>query len=98
MLGAPKALFGSRSIGGQVLRLFDRQDLLRVRLFVFTFHVFAYTRLAACETNTPLSPRASIPVILSLSKDAPAGHDNWVVGDEPYVSLHLVGADAYAAK
>lgn len=24
------------------------------------------------------------------------GHDSWVVGDEPYVSLHFVGSDAYA--
>ncbi len=24
------------------------------------------------------------------------GHDSWVVGDEPYVSLHLMGADQYA--
>ena len=24
------------------------------------------------------------------------GHDSWVVGDEPYVSLHLLGADGYA--
>jgi len=23
-------------------------------------------------------------------------HDSWVVGDRPYVSLHLMGADAYA--
>ena len=23
-------------------------------------------------------------------------HDSWVIGDEPYVSLHLLGADAYA--
>lgn len=23
-------------------------------------------------------------------------HDSWVVGDEPYVSLHLMGADSYA--
>ena len=23
-------------------------------------------------------------------------HDSWVVGDEPYVSLHLVGAEHYA--
>jgi hypothetical protein len=23
-------------------------------------------------------------------------HDSWVVGDEPYVSLHLLGADHYA--
>lgn len=26
-----------------------------------------------------------------------AGHDSWVVGDEPYVSLHLMGASDYAA-
>jgi mannose-6-phosphate isomerase-like protein (cupin superfamily) len=25
------------------------------------------------------------------------GHDSWVVGDEPYVSLHLLGADNYAS-
>ena len=24
------------------------------------------------------------------------GHDSWVVGDEPYVSLHLMGAADYA--
>lgn len=24
------------------------------------------------------------------------GHDSWVVGDEPYVSIHFVGADHYA--
>lgn len=26
----------------------------------------------------------------------PEPHDSWVVGDEPYVSLHLAGASAYA--
>ena len=26
----------------------------------------------------------------------PPGHDSWVVGDEPYVSLHFMGADEYA--
>jgi len=25
------------------------------------------------------------------------GHDGWVVGDESYVSIHLMGADAYAS-
>ena len=25
-------------------------------------------------------------------------HDSWVVGDQPYVSLHLMGADSYARK
>ena len=27
----------------------------------------------------------------------PRGHDSWVVGDEPYVSLHFMGAEDYAA-
>lgn len=26
----------------------------------------------------------------------PPGHDSWVVGDEPYVSIHLLGASDYA--
>ena len=26
------------------------------------------------------------------------GHDSWVVGDEPYVSLHFMGAEKYATK
>jgi len=28
----------------------------------------------------------------------PPGHDSWVVGDEPYVSLHLLGAAEYSAQ
>ena len=28
----------------------------------------------------------------------PVPHDSWVVGDEPYVSLHFLGAEHYAAK
>ena len=27
----------------------------------------------------------------------PPGHDSWVVGDEPYVSIHMLGAMDYAA-
>jgi quercetin dioxygenase-like cupin family protein len=27
----------------------------------------------------------------------PPGHDSWVVGDEPYVSLHILGSEGYAA-
>jgi hypothetical protein len=27
----------------------------------------------------------------------PGGHDSWVVGQEPYISLHLLGAAEYAA-
>jgi quercetin dioxygenase-like cupin family protein len=26
------------------------------------------------------------------------GHDSWVVGDEPYVSLHMLGASDYASR
>jgi hypothetical protein len=28
----------------------------------------------------------------------PPGHDSWVVGDAPYVSLHLMGAERYGAR
>jgi quercetin dioxygenase-like cupin family protein len=28
----------------------------------------------------------------------PEPHDSWVVGEEPYVSLHFLGADQYARK
>ena len=28
----------------------------------------------------------------------PPGHDSWVVGDEPYVSLHFLGTAEYARK
>ena len=28
----------------------------------------------------------------------PSPHDSWVIGDEPYVSLHFMGADGYAKK
>lgn len=28
----------------------------------------------------------------------PAGQDSWVVGDEPYMSYHLVGAGGYATQ
>jgi quercetin dioxygenase-like cupin family protein len=26
----------------------------------------------------------------------PPGHDSWVVGDDPYVSLHIIGGETYA--
>jgi hypothetical protein len=28
----------------------------------------------------------------------PVPHDSWVVGREPYVSLHFLGAQEYATK
>jgi hypothetical protein len=27
-----------------------------------------------------------------------ASHDSWVIGDEPYVSLHFLGADKYTTR
>jgi quercetin dioxygenase-like cupin family protein len=27
----------------------------------------------------------------------PPGHDSWVVGDEPYVSLHILGSEQYGS-
>jgi quercetin dioxygenase-like cupin family protein len=32
----------------------------------------------------------------SLFHVPPEPHDSWVVGDEPYVSLHFLGAGQYA--
>jgi hypothetical protein len=28
----------------------------------------------------------------------PPGHDSWVIGDEPYISLHFLGASDYAIR
>jgi hypothetical protein len=28
----------------------------------------------------------------------PVPHDSWVIGDEPYVSLHFLGAERYAKR
>ena len=50
---------------------------------------------AAMEDGTIHELRAS--VLFSLPP-GPPGHDSWVVGDEPYVSLHFLGADHYASK
>ena len=33
---------------------------------------------------------------LFYTPPGPPGHDSWVIGDEPYVSLHFLGADHYA--
>jgi len=33
---------------------------------------------------------------LFYTPPGPPGHDSWVVGDEPYVSLRFLGADHYA--
>jgi len=28
----------------------------------------------------------------------PVSHDSWVIGDQPYVSLHFLGAEKYVKK
>ena len=38
------------------------------------------------------------PGVVFYIPPGPPGRDSWVVGDEPYVSLHFLGADHYAAK
>ncbi|HVZ23441.1 MAG TPA: cupin domain-containing protein [Vicinamibacterales bacterium] len=48
---------------------------------------------AAFDDGTVVEMRAG-----SLFYIPPVPHDSWVVGDEPYVSLHFLGADHYAKK
>jgi hypothetical protein len=50
---------------------------------------------AALEDGTVHELRAGM---LFYIPPGPPGHDSWVVGDEPYVSLHFLGADEYANK
>ena len=49
---------------------------------------------AAMEDGTVHEMRAGD---LFYIPPGPPGHDSWVVGDEPYVSLHFMGAEDYAA-
>jgi uncharacterized cupin superfamily protein len=50
---------------------------------------------AAMEDGTVHELRAGT---LFYIPPVPPGHDSWVVGDVPYVSLHFLGADDYANK
>ncbi len=47
--------------------------------------------MAAMQDGTEVELAAG-----SLFHVPPAPHDSWVIGDEPYVSLHFMGADQYA--
>jgi hypothetical protein len=71
-------------------------------------HVGANTGADLCDVEhlgVVLSGRAAVRMrdgqeLVMTSGDVfaiPPGHDSWVVGDEPYVSLHLLGASEYAA-
>ncbi|HEX4438569.1 MAG TPA: cupin [Thermoanaerobaculia bacterium] len=53
--------------------------------------VLSGTATAAFEDGTVVALTAG-----SLFHIPAAPHDSWVVGNEPYVSLHFLGADRYA--
>src|SRR5262245_13685366 len=53
--------------------------------------VLSGTATAALEDGRVFELRAG-----ELFYIPPIPHDSWVVGDEPYVSLHFLGADHYA--
>jgi uncharacterized cupin superfamily protein len=53
--------------------------------------VISGTATAAFDDGTVIELR---PGTLFHIPDRP--HDSWVVGDEPYVSLHFLGAEVYA--
>lgn len=70
-------------------------------------HVGATTGAASCEVDhigLVLSGHAKVLMNdgreVDLTPDdffaIGPGHDSWVVGDEPYVSLHFMGAESYA--
>lgn len=46
--------------------------------------------VAAMEDGTEIVMRAGDLFYI------PPGHDSWVLGDEPYVSLHILGGEGYA--
>ena len=55
--------------------------------------VLSGTATAAFEDGTVTELRAG-----ELFYIPPRPHDSWVVGDEPYVSLHFLGAQHYGAR
>ena len=54
--------------------------------------VVSGTATAAFDDGTVVELRAGEVFYIP-----PRPHDSWVVGDEPYISLHFLGADHYAA-
>jgi len=54
--------------------------------------VLAGTATAAFDDGRVVELRAG-----ELFYIPPVPHDSWVVGDQPYVSLHFLGAETYAA-
>ena len=52
--------------------------------------------LSGCATAAFADGRVTEMRAGDLFYVPPEPHDSWVVGDEPYVSLHFLGADKYA--
>jgi quercetin dioxygenase-like cupin family protein len=70
-------------------------------------HVGAATGAASCQVEhvgIVVSGRAAVRMDDGAERVmetgdffyVPPGHDSWVVGDEPYVSLHVMGSESYA--
>ena len=75
----------------------------------WSIHVGAAQGLRSCSVEhvgMVVSGRATTAMdngrIIEMKPDdvfyIPPGHDSWVVGDEPYVSLHFMGAGEYAKQ
>ena len=71
-------------------------------------HVGAETGETSCHVEhvgVVLSGRAAVKMADGTERVmeegdlfyVPPGHDSWVVGDEPYVSLHVMGSEDYAS-
>jgi hypothetical protein len=76
--------------------------------WIWSQHVGAGTGQASCpveHVGLVVSGAAAVrmddgeEVVMSSGElfYVPPGHDSWVVGDEPYVSLHLMGSETYAS-
>jgi len=98
----PKGKFEIVRIGGMVIGRATYEPGWR-----WSEHVGAQTGSAACEvehvgivvSGKAVAAMTNGPVYELKAGDLfyiPPGHDSWVVGDEPYVSIHLMGADDYA--
>ncbi|HEV2448089.1 MAG TPA: cupin domain-containing protein [Candidatus Sulfopaludibacter sp.] len=98
----PKGKFEIVRLGGMVIGRATYEPGWR-----WSEHVGAQTGSAACEVEH-VGIVVSGKAVAAMTNGAicefqagdlfyvPPGHDSWVVGDEPYVSIHLMGADQYA--
>ena len=98
-----KGLFRLVSLGGSEIGRAEYQPGWR-----WSTHVGPTAGTASCEVEhvgLVVSGRVAVKMdggeehVLSPGDVfyVPPGHDSWVIGNEPYVSLHLQGAAHYAA-